>query len=199
MKQIAIVLSLLICIPIFPAEDLPQSIVYKERTRSYIVHLPTGYKKDTAHALVLVLHGGGGSAKGTPRLTGFNEKSDREGFLVVYPNGTGRLQEHLLTWNAGNCCGYALDHRVDDAGFLRELILNLKKEFRILAISCRSHRQVCAQYQDLARPDSSAFFCQHFKNADYGNPNSAYDGRKPKMRSVACNEREVSAANFQPF
>lgn len=131
MKYVAIFFSLLISLPVLSSEDLSRSLVYKGRTRTCIVHLPNDYKQDAAHALVLVLHGGGGSAEGTPRLTGFNQKSDREGFVVVYPNGAGRLQERLLTWNAGNCCGYALDHGIDDAGFLRELILKLQKEFRI--------------------------------------------------------------------
>jgi polyhydroxybutyrate depolymerase len=51
--------------------------------------------------------------------------ADEEGFLAVYPDGTGRFGERLLTWNAGGCCGYAQDQGVDDVGFVRALIDNL--------------------------------------------------------------------------
>jgi hypothetical protein len=42
---------------------------------------------------------------------------DKEGFIVVYPNGCGKLPNRFLTWNAGFCCGYSLENDVDDVGF----------------------------------------------------------------------------------
>ena len=57
---------------------------------------------------------------------GLNEKADKEGFIAVYPNGTGRL-EQMLTWNGGNCCGYAMWNNVDDVGFTRALLDDLAK------------------------------------------------------------------------
>lgn len=63
-------------------------------------------------------------------MSGMSELADREGFLAVYPAGTGRFKRRLLTWNAGNCCGYAMDRRVDDAAFLAALIERLVKEGR---------------------------------------------------------------------
>ena len=59
-------------------------------------------------------------------FSGLNDKADQAGFIVVYPNGTGRL-ERALTWNAGNCCGYGMRHKVDDVGFLRTLIDRLQE------------------------------------------------------------------------
>jgi polyhydroxybutyrate depolymerase len=44
-----------------------------------------------------------------------------EGFLAVYPSGTGQ-NPNFLTWNAGNCCGYAAQENVDDVGFIRALL-----------------------------------------------------------------------------
>src|SRR5208283_5330998 len=64
---------------------------------------------------------------GAARLTGNSEKADQEGFVVAYPNGSGRLKTRLLTWNSGNCCGYAMDQNVDDVGFIRALIDELVK------------------------------------------------------------------------
>jgi len=99
--------------------------------RSYRVHLPPAYDGKKALPLVLVLHGGGGEAEGMARITQFSEKADRKGFITVYPNGTGVLSGQFLTWNAGNCCGPALDFKTDDVGFFRVLLEKLKKDFSI--------------------------------------------------------------------
>jgi polyhydroxybutyrate depolymerase len=34
--------------------------------------------------------------------------ADAEGFIAVYPDGTGRMRDRLLTWNAGTCCAYSV-------------------------------------------------------------------------------------------
>lgn len=111
--------------------DLKQTLEFGGRTRSYLVHLPPNYTKRERLPLVLVLHGGGGNAKSNIELTGFSDKADKEHFIVVYPNGTGRLDNILLTWNSGNCCGYALDNKIDDTGFLSALIDKMEREFNI--------------------------------------------------------------------
>jgi polyhydroxybutyrate depolymerase len=67
--------------------------------------------------VVVVLHGGGGSAENAERMTGFTRLVERERILVVYPDGTSR-RGPLRTWNAGHCCAYALEAKVDDVGFL---------------------------------------------------------------------------------
>ena len=97
------------------------------RERTYLLHLPPVYDGKRSLPLVIVLHGGGGNAPGAVQMTGFSEKADKEGFVVVYPNGSGRLKNRLLTWNSGNCCGYALDNNVDDVGFIRSLIDELER------------------------------------------------------------------------
>src|SRR5208282_2572641 len=98
-----------------------------QQGRTYLLHLPPVYDGKRLLPLVIVLHGGGGNAPGAVRMTGFSEKADKGGFVVVYPNGSGRLKTRLLTWNSGNCCGYALDNNVDDVGFIRALIDELVK------------------------------------------------------------------------
>ncbi|MFA5314797.1 MAG: PHB depolymerase family esterase [Candidatus Omnitrophota bacterium] len=107
------------------------SLVVDGRTRTYLLHVPGAYDGSRPWALVIVLHGGGGNAENAQRMTGFSDEANRKGFLVVYPNGTGRLSDRFLTWNAGNCCGYALEHNVDDAAFIRALIGKLLKEYNI--------------------------------------------------------------------
>jgi polyhydroxybutyrate depolymerase len=100
------------------------------RERSYFVHVPSSYDGKSAVPLVIVLHGALQGAARAERMSGMSELADRENFLVAYPNGTSRFGRGP-TWNAGNCCGYALNHNVDDIGFLRALIRELRRDYSV--------------------------------------------------------------------
>jgi len=63
-----------------------------------------------------------GNAVHAMKNTLMNGKADEKGFIVVYPDGTGWSKNAMLTWNSGQCCAYAMDKKVDDAGFIRALI-----------------------------------------------------------------------------
>ena len=99
--------------------------------RIYLLHLPFSYDHKRQLPLVIVLHGGGGNGENIARMSKMSEKADKDGFITVYPYGSGRFRERLLTWNAGNCCGYALDHKIDDVSFIRVLIEELERNLRI--------------------------------------------------------------------
>jgi polyhydroxybutyrate depolymerase len=99
--------------------------------RSYIIDLPNSYNPSNEYPLVLVFHGGGGNAKNIKEVTNFSLKGEEENFIVVYPDGSGKLNYRLLTWNCGFCCGYALEHNIDDIGFIRALIEYLTDEYNI--------------------------------------------------------------------
>lgn len=92
--------------------------------RSYEVHVPRG---GTLRPLpvMLSLHGGGGSARQHRRSTGMDLAAERDGYIAVYPDGSGRLGDRLLTWNSGNCCGYAQLAGIDDVGFIARVIDDL--------------------------------------------------------------------------
>lgn len=110
----------------------PQTLLHDGIERHYLVRTPAEpVLRAGGLPLVLVLHGGGGNAENAERMTGFSVKARREGFIVVYPEGTGRFRQKLLTWNAGHCCGYAMEHRADDVGFIRALIGRLVQEYPI--------------------------------------------------------------------
>ena len=113
-----------------PPGDYTFKFRHEGRERSYIVHVP----RDTVTnpwPVVLNFHGGGSSAAGQQAYSRMDETSDREGFLAVYPNGTGVFGNRLLSWNAGMCCGYALNNKVDDVGFVHALIDDLEKHAAI--------------------------------------------------------------------
>ena len=110
--------------------DHTRSIRVDRRTRSYHVHVPPSYDGSKPFPVVLAFHGGGANAESMVRFSGLNEKADEAGFLVVYPAGTGRL-ERMLTWNTGNCCGYAMRNGVDDVGFVNALLDDLAGRARV--------------------------------------------------------------------
>ena len=92
-------------------------------TRTYRLHIPAQLADDPA--LVVMMHGGVGSARQAERAYGWNEQSDSAGFLVAYPDGQSR------TWNAGQCCGGAARDGVDDVAFITALVEELRDEFGI--------------------------------------------------------------------
>ena len=103
--------------------------------RSYLLHLPAKAIEGPL-PLVVALHGGAGNGASMAQMSGFDRFSDRNGFIVVYPDGTDKdrpVREMLgkqgfLTWNSGHCCGYAHDHDVDDVGFIRAVVADVAKQ-----------------------------------------------------------------------
>jgi polyhydroxybutyrate depolymerase len=110
-----------------PAVTVSKTLDSGGRARAYLLHLPPRYDGHTLLPLVLVLHGGGQSPESAEKMSGMSAKADQENFIAVYPSGTGRLSK-APTWNAGNCCAYAMENEVDDVAFLRALIDTLERD-----------------------------------------------------------------------
>ncbi|MBZ0271826.1 prolyl oligopeptidase family serine peptidase [bacterium] len=90
--------------------------------RQYFVHVPKILA--SRPPVVLMFHGAAANARMAKSLHGIDRVADREGFVAVYPDGTGK-NALLHTWNAGGCCGYAVEHHVDDVGYVRDLLADL--------------------------------------------------------------------------
>ncbi|MEQ1723796.1 MAG: poly(3-hydroxybutyrate) depolymerase, partial [Pseudobdellovibrio sp.] len=102
-------------------------ITHNDLARFYILHVPENYKASNSTALIFALHGGGGdmNIQATEEYYKFISKSDKEGFIVAFPNGSSKFQSgNLATWNAGKCCGEVRDKKIDDVGFIKEIIKN---------------------------------------------------------------------------
>jgi polyhydroxybutyrate depolymerase len=100
--------------------------------RSYILYVPASVNWDQPVPLVFVFHGGTGNAESAIRMSKFNEVADKNGFLLAYPNGTSRVSSDiLLTWNGGDCCGFAQQKNVDDVGFVRAIVADLQAQVDI--------------------------------------------------------------------
>ncbi|MBX7224442.1 MAG: prolyl oligopeptidase family serine peptidase [Chitinophagales bacterium] len=104
-----------------------KTIVIDGILRSYTVVLPPRYYESDGFSLVIAMHGGGGSSTQFETTSKLTEKANTAGFIVVYPNGTGTIQ----TWNAGQCCGYAINNNVDDVKFIDMLIDKLTTDYKI--------------------------------------------------------------------
>jgi len=102
-------------------------------TREYHAHVPSSYDK-TPTALVLALHGGGSTWDNIRDSSQYNPKSDEEGFIVVYPQGTGKVTLGQLSgsWNSGSSGGgYAYDNMINDVGFISKMLDELEENFNI--------------------------------------------------------------------
>jgi polyhydroxybutyrate depolymerase len=131
------IITILICIIIISSiifsgcVQKRDSLLVNNIERTYIIHVPSSYHENEPVPLVIVLHGGGGNAKNIEEVTGFSDKADQKGFIVVYPDGTGKLRYRLLTWNGGFCCGYALQNNVDDVYFIKTLISHIQSIYSV--------------------------------------------------------------------
>ncbi len=113
------------CMPKLPQKNVRGPQTYKAdidfRTdnfaRNYQIHIPRAYDHQTPLPLVIVIHGAFDTAGDIASKSGFSTLADREGFIVMYPNGIG-IMGLLQHWNAGHCCGKAADDKIDDVGYL---------------------------------------------------------------------------------
>lgn len=90
--------------------------------RSYRIDLPANPQ---GAPIIIGLHGGGGSADQFARSSGLSRPANRQGYAVIYPEGTGRA----ATWNGGYCCGSAQRNRVDDMAYLDAVIADATRRF----------------------------------------------------------------------
>jgi polyhydroxybutyrate depolymerase len=87
--------------------------------RNYRLHIPHSYDSRQPTALVLAFHGRLGTGKEMEKQTNLSDLAEKQGFIVVYPNGVGH------SWNAGHGIGKAEARGVDDVKFTMMLIDSL--------------------------------------------------------------------------
>jgi polyhydroxybutyrate depolymerase len=83
--------------------------------------------------LLVALHGGTGWGAQFQRNSGFDGLAEANGFLAVFPDGTGVGADgtDLRTWNAGYCCGSAARNDVDDVAFIDLLIDTIEADYSV--------------------------------------------------------------------
>ncbi|MEM9281495.1 MAG: hypothetical protein AAGA96_06705 [Verrucomicrobiota bacterium] len=99
--------------------------------RRYLVYAPESYDPDTPTAVVIAFHGGGGNPQTAVRIFELNQKSEEAGFLVVYPYGSNTDPDRFLTFNGGECCGYAMHQEIDDVAYTRAFLDDLESVAKV--------------------------------------------------------------------
>jgi polyhydroxybutyrate depolymerase len=85
--------------------------------RTFVLHVPPAVAGTQRRVpLVLAFHGRGGTGRAMQRLSKLDGVADRNGFVVVYPDGIRR------SWNAGTGAGAAERRGVDDVAFAAAVI-----------------------------------------------------------------------------
>ena len=104
-----------------------ESLTHDGRKRTYRLYAPQRLHEPAP--LIFVLHGGGGSGANMELMTrqGFNRMADRDGAIVVYPDGVGG------NWNDGRTGvrSKAMEENVDDVGFFRTLVHDVGGRYRV--------------------------------------------------------------------
>lgn len=100
------------------------SIVSSGQTRAYVLHVPRSYDRSRPTPLVISLHGGALWGAAQREISQWNPVADREGFIVVYPDGArGNGPGH---WRTGTGPGPA-----KDVTFISDLIDTLSVDYNI--------------------------------------------------------------------
>ena len=91
--------------------------------RFYLIDLP-----DTpSGALILALHGAGGSPASFAKVSGLADAALPLGYTVIFPAGVE--EDGRRTWNALYCCGEAQAAGVDDLAFLDRVVADAADRF----------------------------------------------------------------------
>ncbi len=113
-----------------------------DKERVFHVFVPSTYEgaKAKAHSLVLVFHGGGGTAEGVAWETRWSELAEKEAFLVVYPEGTrddpeapADFRTNGQSWNDGSDRNHlsAVRQGADDISFVQAIVAYMQAKFSV--------------------------------------------------------------------
>ncbi|GJL63235.1 MAG: esterase [Nitrospirales bacterium] len=111
----------------------PRWVVTSGLRRRYWVHVPPDAMRTEPSPVVVAFHGGLGNAPNFADSNSLAHASAARGYLAVFPEGTRRRPPGTQgrTWNAGNCCGVAMQENVNDVQFFRDLLNALSREFSV--------------------------------------------------------------------
>lgn len=125
------VLTISCCIQLHAAENrIEKEIQLGGYNRNYTIVLPSNFNTANKYPVLLALHGGGGSGKQCEKAYSLTNTADKNGYIVVYPDGIqkkGLIK--LRTWNAGTCCGDAVEKNVNDVEFISTIIDELIRNY----------------------------------------------------------------------
>jgi polyhydroxybutyrate depolymerase len=97
-------------------------MIVDDELRRYLLYVPKSYDPAKATPLVISIHGYAGSPVNQRDVSGWNRLADENGFIVVYPSGTG-FPRH---WRASGT-----SESYKDVDFISALIDKISKSYAI--------------------------------------------------------------------
>src|SRR5947209_746090 len=73
--------------PTPPGSSVIETVLSGGLTRTYLLHVPSGYQANSSEVLVLNFHGHGSNAIQQEHRSGMSLLADQQGFIAVYPQG----------------------------------------------------------------------------------------------------------------
>jgi polyhydroxybutyrate depolymerase len=102
--------------------DSNQTVKVGTLSRTYSLHIPTGYTGSTGLPLVIDFHPLGGTGTSWAGSSGWKKKADSVGIIMAYPNSYNSNN----SWNVGMCCQDAQQNKIDDVAFTKAMIEQIK-------------------------------------------------------------------------
>jgi polyhydroxybutyrate depolymerase len=110
-----------------------RTLKFMDLERAYEVQIPGGYDNQSAVPLVFDAHGFTSNKDQQELVSGFKDKAEGEGFVVVRPDG------HMASWNGGDhCCGAAQSQGLDDVGLMKAIAAEVQ------TLACIDPRRIYA-------------------------------------------------------
>ncbi|MBA3030502.1 MAG: hypothetical protein FP816_17055 [Desulfobacteraceae bacterium] len=118
-----------------PSDPQSLTVTVDGVARKYLLHVPDGPMDGAPLPVVFIFHGGGGTAQGTIRETGWIAKADEYSFLAVFPEGMppfpalpSGFSTNPQRWNDGSG---RFNLEVDDITFVNKILEDLEADFSI--------------------------------------------------------------------
>jgi polyhydroxybutyrate depolymerase len=115
-----------------------REVTMEGKRRIYLAQVPDGCDPETPLPVLVVLHGGGGSAEFASRVHGWSELSQRESCLAVFPEATcedpsrpAGVRDNPRIWNDGGARCAAAKRGVDDIGYLAAVLDDVQSHFAV--------------------------------------------------------------------
>ena len=107
-----------------------------EVARKYLYFIPSQLMDKKNYPLLIVLHGGGGSADQIARKLDFKELAEKNKFIVMYPDA---FEEHWNDLRGDSKSGSSIK-KIDDVKYIEMVVADLKQKLKLLGIEIDPNR-----------------------------------------------------------
>lgn len=121
------VLLLILTVNLLHAERMMVLTEHDGVNRRYILYVPDSYDPEQAYPLVIALHPAGGNAPYMAQMTGFDALAERDGVIVLYPEGPFGYWDY----GAGLPSWEKVPAMLDDPGYIAKAVEEVQLAYNI--------------------------------------------------------------------